>query len=195
MSFIHAHRHEAPGLIAGIVDLYLPLEEINDPQEFVANPGDILLGGGSGELPAWVIDPNVAVERIAEYLFFGKGFITDYNPEARRVLQEAGVDVDNQDIYVDFMDSLVPLHKEVVDWPTWGGDEWFAIVTEAQGKGYDRDKHSNIESWLLEEVGAWVLKTRPDLITAKLSEQDEQFLAAARKLLDAQPGRGSVEPY
>lgn len=195
MSFIHAHKHESPGLIAGIVDLYLPLEKIDNPEEFTASPGDILLGGGSGELAGWVIDPNVAVERITDYLFFGRGFVSNYNPNASRVLQEEGVDVEDLDIYVNFMDSLVPEYKELVTWPNWGGDNWFYIVTEAQGKGYDRGQHSNIESWLLEEVGAWVLKNRPDLITEELSEQDNQFLRAARKLLDAQPSRGNIVAY
>lgn len=59
MSHIDSFKHEVVGLF-GSVPVYHPLEEIEG--DFKAHPGQLVLGGGSGEHPAMVIEqPEQAV--------------------------------------------------------------------------------------------------------------------------------------
>lgn len=59
MSHIDSFKHELVGFFGGI-SVYHPLEDIDG--DFVCNPSQLLIGGGSGEHPALVIEnPTSAV--------------------------------------------------------------------------------------------------------------------------------------
>jgi len=65
MSHIDSFKHEIVGLF-GSIPVYHPLEEIDG--DFNAHPGQLVLGGGSGEHPAMVIEqPKQAVALFLKY--------------------------------------------------------------------------------------------------------------------------------
>jgi hypothetical protein len=63
MSHIDSFKHEIIGLF-GCIPVYNPLEEIEG--DFKAKPGQLILGGGSGEHPAMVVEDST--QAVALYL-------------------------------------------------------------------------------------------------------------------------------
>lgn len=167
MSFIHSIKHDAPGNIAGIVPIYLPLQEVTG--DFTASPGHMLLGGGGGELDAYVLHPNETATIALDSFFMPSGWELD--PQVKTLLSKAGITED--DYYTFHDDQLLPQEEPPMDtWPAWTGDEWYYIVSAAMNHGYQHTNYRGITQWLLVNAGAWVLRNRPDLLD--LSRLDDK---------------------
>lgn len=191
MSAIHSFAHEHAGDLAGIIPVYLPEQDINLPGEIEAKVGDILLGGGGGELAAYTFRPEEVILDIVDYVLFGKGAV-ELTDVGETILQQVGMTVDEG--YVDFMDVMSPL-DEPAAWPSWSGDEWFHIVSAAMAAGYSREEFRAVEWWIRQELGAWVLTERTDLLTIELSDVQQALLTRVTEVLLAQtPPRGVLTP-
>lgn len=193
MSFIHTRKHEEVGYIAGFVPIYLPLESINVPDEIVAEPGQLILGGGGGELPSLTLTPEQVVFEIVDHVLTGPARYT-FNDTAEQALTAAGLDEDD---YSNFLDHLAPddIYQRP-QFPEYGGDTWHDLITEATKYGYNRAEHLIIEDWLLQEAGAWLLLNRPEMLTTELTDKDQSFIRITQKLLKLhQPARGRVVQF
>lgn len=173
MSFIDTFKHEHIGFVT-VIPIYLPSEKITG--EFEADTSSILLGGGSGELSAYVMSHGDVIYSALDLNFYeSKSF--DFSNTAKNLMQTFGV---NEDDYCNFLDELLPQHAigapDTFNYPEWSGDEWYSIVTAAISDGYDTKSNNGITAWLEARVGEKMLNEHFDRVTEGLSANAMKFV-------------------
>lgn len=185
MSFIDVFQHKHVGFIADI-PIYLPEQDISG--EFTARANAILLGGGSGELSAWVLDPVDVLFMTVDHHLYQTDESEVPSPENYGVSDEA---------YDAFMDTLFPDDESIVyrPGPTWTLDESYRIVTRAMAAGYvEGEPHRFVENWLTVKVGERFFDTIIERCEVKFTESDMEILEKVRSLIKDQPEPSPVLP-
>lgn len=166
MSFIDVFRHEHIGFIAG-VPIYLPEQDIAG--EFEANANSILLGGGSGELDAWVLAPEDVLFAVVDHHLFASGNTNKIEPESK-----------NEGDFYDFMETIFPNDVySPIDRPTWTGDEWFSIMNEALEEGYTKEGYGSIERWFCVKLGEVIFNRLPSRLEVSLNDNALEIIKQA----------------
>lgn len=144
MSFIDCWKHEWLGNVGG-APVYRALETISG--EFEAQAGDIIIGGGSGELSATVFTPYHLKDTEISLPYFK-------NEETEESLK---LEEEWYEATEDHPENGIMRLREIGN--DWSGDEWYSIVEQAMSEGYVRKGAYTIEVWLAE--GALRLSTIP----------------------------------
>jgi len=143
MSYIDCFNHKTLGFI-GDIAVYQALEDIIG-NDFQCEKNQIIIGGGSGEHPAVVIN-NLT---LAIYMY-----LTDIN----------------EDIVIDNLDSLSIHHLENLVFFGWYCSAFVTVDKIARENGFSNERYSTVEYWLTMEAVKIVIKEAPELIDECLIE-------------------------
>ena len=141
MSHIDSFQHRHVGTLLGRYPIYQALEAIDG--DFQARAGQFILGGGSGEHPALVIE-NISACVAALY------WLTDSSAEI------AGV-----------RDALCFNYGQVFTFYDWFIEDFhhfFEYCEPAHQSWSYRDEGSCIEHWLMCQIGAFVYQHDRDML-------------------------------
>ncbi|WNJ19359.1 hypothetical protein [Pontibacter sp. G13] len=154
MSHIDSFRHELVGLF-GYLPVYHPLEVIQG--DFHCTPNQILIGGGSGEHPALVIEhPTCAVARFLEQ-----------EAQSRKELKAW------KSIYTPYLN---PSTDEILTFYEWSEDthqNFRAICTSPSLPNALTTQ--NLKEWLILGVGEFIFFAMPDLAPAIMESLDDPY--------------------
>ncbi len=206
MSYIDIFRHEYCGRLAGI-PLYHLLEDSPLPENggefYGATTGHLLLGGGSGELPAAIFNPLHAVTQLV-------GNLLDwFDPESKDYAEwdlqfwaEIGF---TEEVLEDLWQSLMDARGSINDfylgnYSDWSSNMWFMTKKAAQSKAnwnpYKKKVHLSLESWLSNSIGEYILVSMPELLDQHGDfSKHKVALDKVKELLAHGPHYGNVQQF
>lgn len=149
MSYIDTFDHEYCGHL-GYLPIYHPLETVQNGDEFDCDPSCLVLGGGSGEHSALIVE---------KLEFVVASFLLDI------VEQQTEIDISPntveklQDIYCDTRDSAFLFNK-------WSIREYAAIQEMAKSKVNftPLKEDQSVEDWIFSSLGEFVYFSLPELV-------------------------------
>lgn len=169
MSHVDSYKHKIVGLF-GSIPVYRPLEVIDG--DFKAHPGQLILGGGSGEHPSMVVEkPEQAVALFLRHKLQPlkdpklKG---DYYPLKKMI-----------DVWEPAIEPFLPGSPEAVlqfyDWATKDFEQFEKLcISPAMPNPYWR---GNFTEWLVLSFGEFIFFSMPKLapeVMGKLGENPYQ---------------------
>ncbi len=169
MSHIDSFEHEIVGLY-GSIPVYHPLEEING--DFKAHPGQLVLGGGSGEHPSMVVEhPEHAVALFLKHKLEplkDPKLKADYYPLKKMI-----------DEWEPAIEPFLPENSERIlqfyNWETEDFERFEEFCTSpAVPNPYWR---GHFTEWLVMSFGEFIFFAMPELapeVTGKLGENPNQ---------------------
>jgi hypothetical protein len=154
MSHIDSFKHEIVGFL-GYLPVYHPLEDIDG--DFICNPSQLLLGGGSGEHPALVIeDPTAAVA------YFLHAILADEEKLAhwRKIIEP----------FLNF--SL----SELLTFYDWDIERYSSFHQMSKSNALPNPSDGkNIEGWLVLGIGEFVFFSMPHLAKALMDQLKDPY--------------------
>ncbi len=170
MSHIDSFKHELVGLFGGL-PLYHPLEKIDG--DFQADERQLILGGGSGEHPAMVIENPLAA--VAWFLrdelnsLKGDNIKTKDYPLKRYIAQWESVIKEHEswdsNEVLKFYDWTIETYKNFYDLST----------SKAMPNPYSEDSSKEIEEWLILGLGEFIFFAMPELASPILEKLEEPY--------------------
>ncbi len=154
MSHIDSFRHELVGYL-GYLPVYHPLEEIDG--DFHCSTQQLVLGGGSGEHPALVIqNPTYAVAL----------FLREEVPDIRALRPW-------QTILAPFLHQE---EKEPLKYYEWDADRHESLLRLSQSNTLPNPNYGeDLERWLLLGIGEFVFFAMPELAPSILSQLSDPY--------------------
>lgn len=150
MSYIDSFDHEYIGYL-GYLPIYRPLEEIKGDKwggyDFSANPGNIILGGGSGEHPGLVVHK---LECVAAKFLYDQ--ITD--EEEERIPKR------DTDYLIDLCYA-----DDILEFCSWSINQYASLKEMAESKSFmtPLGEDEKVEEWLCKSIGELVFYSLTDL--------------------------------
>lgn len=170
MSHIDSFKHEIVGNF-GRIPVYHPLEEIEG--DFICGPGNLLIGGGSGEHPAIVVrNPTAAV---AEFLSYE---LSHYSSED---------DVKEYPILkvkAKWLKIIKPhfnlRHNRIIEFCEWHVSTYVNFEEHCRSEGlqnpYDPARHERgFEDWLIVSLGEFIFYAMPQLASEIVSKLHKPY--------------------
>ena len=165
MSHIDSFKHEIVGLF-GNIPIYHPMEKIKG--DFICDPSQLLLGGGSGEHPALVIKKPLAA--VAWFLnatlepLHSDDIKVKSHPLKRHLDEWSGVI--SKYINWDYAD-----HLEFYEWEIQTHHHFYQrCISNALPNPYHPDQQESIEEWLILGFGEFIFFSMPEL-AAKITDE------------------------
>lgn len=218
MSQIDVYRHELCGQLAGL-PVYRVLDHVPDGEYHrPVTPTTLLIGGGSGEHGAAVIDAHQAASSMVL-----EAFDAWYQPERghaaadaldwmRHHLVQAGALTDEQagtyddemlsDLLTDLCEALLPtaqLTRHAGEFAGWSGAEWIAVgkhLEQVRPWRPGADPLAAPENYLRDCIGEYVLVSYPELVVDRAVNAGKAALfAAVRTMLAEWPVMLGVMAY
>lgn len=163
MRHIDSFKYEIVGLFAGL-PVYHPLENIEG--EFKCTSNQLVIGGGSGEHPALVLEDPLAA--VAWFIY-----------EALETLDN------DSNIFEEWEDIINPYlnydSDEILKYYAWTIETFHSFAEICKSEGLPnpfRGSVNSIESWLILGFGEFIYYAMPDLageIMSKLKKPYKQF--------------------
>lgn len=188
MSEIDCYQHQLVGLIAGVA-LYHPLQQFDRDG---VDDSVLLIGGGSGEHPAAILQPRRCVANYIDHLLGELLETPEHDHTLQMWLEMLGMP-DPDTAYETFDTHLSsPLWGTTFeefngDYSHWGGDTWAQFIQAAKQPGcwttpYDPGTHGSIERWIEYALGELVLVCMPQLIDDLIQPESRQLLETIRNV-------------
>ena len=160
MSHIDSFKHEIVGLF-GSLPVYHPLENIEG--DFKCNHQQLMIGGGSGEHPALVLqEPLTAVAH----------FISEVLDEFD---EKAGIKEEWETIIEPHLHYGIDTILKFYDWEI---ETYQSFAEQCKSKGLPnsyRGNESSLEQWLILGFGEFIYYSMPDLAAEIMSKLDKPY--------------------
>jgi hypothetical protein len=166
MSHIDSFPHEIVGLFGGL-PVYHPLDDIRG--DFECSPRQIVLGGGSGEHPALVIDPLPAT---ATFLADRLSYAQDKRHEKLHPFVDAWSEVIAMHVPDAPGDALT-----FYDWTEETHRRFRArCMSAAMPVPYeDIPMFGSLETWLARGFGEFIFYAMPELVSEIIERLDDPY--------------------
>jgi hypothetical protein len=165
MSYIDTFDNEFVGYFGGI-PVYHPLEVVpalpdDDPGDFACGPGNLVIGGGSGEHPGIVVKaPGETVVCFVRAWLDETPFLSPDQRQALRPAVEAWPDAsDRRQAWGSW--------RHVFEFAGWQAADYVKFsarcASRAFHRPFDPEKDASLEQWLAASVGEFILFAMPEL--------------------------------
>ena len=154
MSHIDSFKHELVGYL-GVIPVYHPLEDIDG--DFACTINQLVIGGGSGEHPALVIENLVHAVAL---------FLKEEIPDIKKLRPW-------ESIIAPYLNKTSSELLTYYDW-TEETHENFSEMSRSETLQYQRMRHE-IDDWIILGIGEFVFFALPQLANELMSQLDNPY--------------------
>ena len=168
MSHIDSFKHEIVGLF-GSLPVYHPLEDIHG--DFACTPRNLLIGGGSGEHPALVIESPL--EAVA--LFLNKELEALENTELSPERFPLKTKIDEWSPMI--APYLTSSHHDILTFYEWDSDTYSNFDNLCKSTALPNPLYEEqLETWLILGIGEFVFFAMPDLAFEIMTKLENPYI-------------------